>query len=541
MAQIVYIESASTTKKRQRKYKCPFCDARYIRSDLVSHVNRKHEDMIPEGYTALHLVYDYINNKHGHGDCRMCKEPTAWNETKGRYEILCGRQACKDAFRKQSQKHYEDTYGSSDPANDPRYKEEMQKRAIANKKTSGTYTFSDGGKIGYNGSYERKFLEFLDKILHVLSTDIQSPAPVIYYQFDGKEHLYIPDFYYIPYNLIVEIKDGGAKDRWQESAAKMKAKEEAIRDGKKYNYIRLADNDFAKLMEIFAILKYTMGTQDSDELIVQTESVAGAAAIPNTNLNAKNFYIIQYMNNNVYDYAITNDELAKATMHLNDRNIVESISNIPNGYRIFRLDNWKQARNVFEEALRHLKSKATYPAESFYERYTGEKMIFDGQLLSEATITEVNSIDTTVLEIEQSVMNYIHGGRKKSYIDIAEQMSYQLMDNIDAMMESIGSEIYDVQSFISVLNDKTDQWEDIVNNIRIKEDNMCIVMVDTRYPSLQIKDYSDENIAYIDRKWQAFQSLSNDMRSRSNDLALALVGLDNNNLYAIIKSLQNDK
>lgn len=545
---IIFIESAEVKKKRVRKYKCPFCDNRYPRPNLVSHVDRKHEDMIPEGYTALRVVYDYINHKDGHGDCRICKQPTPWNETKGRYEILCGRQQCKDKFREQSQKHYEDTYGSKDPANDPnsKYKEEIQKRAVANRRISGTYTFSDGGKIGYTGSYEKKFLEFMDKILHVVSTDI-IPGPAIEYMYNGKVHMYLPDFYYIPYNLIIEIKDGGEdKKRDEQVREKTIAKEEAVREQKKYNYLRLVNNDFAKLMEVFATLKYMMGDQSEDDLLVITEAtVAGAGALPNTNMKASNFYIVQNMKNNVFDYSITNDPTLSTMMHIDDDNYVETISKkaLEKECRVFKLLDKDKADMVYQEAINCMVNRKRFPYLSFFEMYTGYKMIYDGQILKEASMEEVPTFDETILEMHQMVYEYLTKPMQKSNIELLEESAGKLMNEIDSMLreETIGSDIYDVRPFMDSIGDDIEGWEDTIRKIRSMEDNMTVVLVDTRDPITQIKDYDTSNLEYIEKKYTEWQSLSSDMRGRSNEVAMSILGLTNDNLYAYIKSIYSNK
>ena len=43
---------------------------------------------------------------------------------------------------------------------------EHQKMMLANRHISGKYKWSDGTEVTYTGTYERKFLECLDKILH---------------------------------------------------------------------------------------------------------------------------------------------------------------------------------------------------------------------------------------------------------------------------------------------------------------------------------------------------------------------------------------
>ena len=54
-------------------------------------------------------------------------------------------------------------------------------------------------------------LEFLDKVLCCKSEDIVTPGPVIDYSYNGKIHKWIMDVYYIPYNLCIDVKDGGIK------------------------------------------------------------------------------------------------------------------------------------------------------------------------------------------------------------------------------------------------------------------------------------------------------------------------------------------
>ena len=78
------IDAKKTAKK---KYKCPYCEARIERSKLHIHIQDEHEDLIPEGYTALRVAFNAINHKT-EGHCIICKGVTDWNEDKARYERL---------------------------------------------------------------------------------------------------------------------------------------------------------------------------------------------------------------------------------------------------------------------------------------------------------------------------------------------------------------------------------------------------------------------------------------------------------------------
>ena len=72
--------------KRNITWKCPFCDKRFDREKLVIHVDDKHENEIPEGFTPLRYVFHYVNKRplDYHGRCTECKGPTPWDEEVGR-------------------------------------------------------------------------------------------------------------------------------------------------------------------------------------------------------------------------------------------------------------------------------------------------------------------------------------------------------------------------------------------------------------------------------------------------------------------------
>ena len=88
--------------KRNVTYKCLYCDKRFNRKELVDHINEYHEDMIPEDFTALRLVFNYVNRKpmSYHGKCTECGKATRWDEKKGRYDRQCGSKACHDSYVK---------------------------------------------------------------------------------------------------------------------------------------------------------------------------------------------------------------------------------------------------------------------------------------------------------------------------------------------------------------------------------------------------------------------------------------------------------
>ena len=193
-----------------RKYRCPFCNKTYERDKLSSHIDNKHEEMInpDKEYTANRIVFDVCNHKEpigqGKGICRICKQPTEWNENNVRYESYCSEQ-CKKQARENYKNNMLRVHGKITLLDDMEWQENM----LANRSISGKYKWSDGTYKSYVGSYEKKFLEFCDNVLNIRSDDLLTPGPTIEYEYEGKKHKWITDAIYLPYNLVFDIKDGG--------------------------------------------------------------------------------------------------------------------------------------------------------------------------------------------------------------------------------------------------------------------------------------------------------------------------------------------
>ena len=241
--------------KSTKKYACPFCDEKMTRMDLISHVERKHEALIPENYSPARVVYDSIN-KTDHGTCMICKKPVyTWNDKICRYNNLCDNPKCREEVRRIALERHIKTYNVPTLLTNPEHQEKM----LANRHISGTYKHSDGGKFIYTGKYEKAAIEFMDTVLNIPSKDIQMPGPTLEYNYQGETHTWITDIYYIPANLIIEVKDGGSNPNnrsMPEYRAKQSAKEVMITELGTFNYLRLTNNDFAQLLECLADIKY---------------------------------------------------------------------------------------------------------------------------------------------------------------------------------------------------------------------------------------------------------------------------------------------
>ena len=497
MKYIAIIENGavSVVSKPSKKFKCPYCEKRLERTKLPSHIQTEHEDMIPEGYTALRVSFNTINHKT-EGHCIICKRTTDWNENKGRYERLCNDPKCKEQYRRMIAERNKNKYGTERLQTDPRYAEAIQQKALAGRHISGIYKFEDGGTIKYVGSYEKQFLEFMDLVLHCKSEDIDAPGPAITYTLDNKQHMYLPDFYYIPYNLLIEIKDGGSNPNNHpkriEEEKKNKAKEAAVYKLQKYNYVRVTNNDFSQLLQIMAALKYQISDsknelkpiiisnesasvqyktlvkkrginktnhhikdddcsddiegyddkiddQERDPDIRQTsdaisENMVGAigSALPltpeyNLSNRSSNYYLVQDMKNNVFEYGISNGPFQQTTYNVEtDNDGIHHIKtkNSTKHEKIFKIKDKEKAKELYDELEEMVEYGQKYFIDNrygndyIYSRLTeGSKIIEENQLMFDDRFEQVDSHTKEVINMCNEVYNYLIGPK---LIDILE-------------------------------------------------------------------------------------------------------------------------
>lgn len=551
--------SNATKSTYQKKYKCPYCEGRFTRAKLHIHIQEKHEDLIPEGYTALRVAFNTINNKT-EGHCIMCGNVTDWNEDKGRYERLCNDPKCHEAYKKMVAERTKKKYGTERLQTDPEYAEYVQRKALAGRKMHGEYTFADGGKIEYFGSYERKFLQFMDQVMHCESEDILAPAPSIKYQYEGKTHLYIPDFYYIPYNLIIEIKDGGSNPnnhphRTGEDELKLRAKEEAIRQLNEFSYVRVVNNDFSQVLSIMAVLKYNMAHRYKDPVIkvnesmlleanpVKVESMSGAigSAIPLTlnpipyECNKDNYYIIQHMQNNVFNYSIIKDPV-QYTMYSVDpeehgfyKVFKTDKSKISKKYTTFKIKDKQTAKELYDElAMCEAYGKSFFAGEVsrdyIYRRLTeGSKLLSDDQIKYDTRFEQVQSFDEQIQDICEGVRSFILGD---PVTRLEEQVSN--LANLNTLHEASTSSSHD-----TVFSDDATTYVAKVKQAEEAEKNYGLVLI---YPDNIVSNKGKEDIDRLKSKYNQYLALNQDKRTISNRTAYNIFGYNNDTMYSRLLS-----
>ena len=237
--------------QKVKYYKCPHCGVKYQSLQTWgNHVSSKHDGMIPDGWSYGRYFY-YIQTGKKVGSCVICKNPTEWNEATLKYERFCRNSKCKEQYREMFKNRMIGKYGKVHLLDDP----DQQRKMLANKHISGQYTFLDGTKVTYTGTYELDFLKFLNLLLHFNGSDIMMPSPHTYYydyhnendkEHEGK-HFYVPDAFIPSLNLEVEIKQNTNKHpklllidkvKEEQKDAMMKSRDDV-------NYIKIVEKEYA--------------------------------------------------------------------------------------------------------------------------------------------------------------------------------------------------------------------------------------------------------------------------------------------------------
>lgn len=271
----------------KRKVHCKLCDRVFIdKSYLVSHIAKAHKDQIPEGWSAARYEC-YLRTGKSEGHCIYCGKPTGFNEKTGKYFRLCKDPKCREQASSLADKNMIGKYGKTTLLNDP----EQQRKMVYARKISGVYAFDDDDTDGvktpkgkntfevrYGSSYELDFLEMLDNFLMFSGQDILGPSPHTYfYEYDGKRHFYIPDFYIPSLNLEIEIKDGGDNPNMHPKIQAVDKEKEKLKDDvmeslkDQVNYIKIVNKQYGPFFKLLADLK------ELDQIYIPKWATPGAS------------------------------------------------------------------------------------------------------------------------------------------------------------------------------------------------------------------------------------------------------------------------
>jgi hypothetical protein len=242
-----------------RLYRCQHCNysiavnkekgKKSAKWKMGNHYETKHKNLIPSDMTGYQWFY-FLLTKKDKGSCVICHSETDFNENTMKYSRFCNNPVCKQKYKEERDKRMIKKYGKIYLLDDP----EMQKKMQAGRRIAGIYQWSDGKtKFSYLSSYELDFLKYLDLELHWPASDLLSPSPHTYsYEYKGKSHFYMPDFFIPSINCEIEIKDdGSAKNINQESREKDKIKEDLMHSlSNLFNYIKIVNKDYTEFNEL---------------------------------------------------------------------------------------------------------------------------------------------------------------------------------------------------------------------------------------------------------------------------------------------------
>jgi hypothetical protein len=236
--------TTTATKDNKKKIKS-------AKNKMGHHYETAHKHLIPSDMTGYRWFY-FLQTKKDKGSCVECKQETDFNEATMKYSRFCNNPICKQKYKETRDGRMIKKHGKMYLLDDPEFQKKMQ----AGRKIAGIYNWSDGKtKISYLSSYELDFLKFLDLELHWPPSDIIAPSPHTYaYEYQGKQHYYMPDYFLTSISIEVEIKDdGSALNINQDSRNKDKIKDELMRSVyTMFNYIKIVNKNydgFLKLIE----------------------------------------------------------------------------------------------------------------------------------------------------------------------------------------------------------------------------------------------------------------------------------------------------
>lgn len=186
------------------------------------------------------------------GRCVICGKPSPWNEEKGHYERLCSDK-CKREYVKLRNERVKEKYGTSNLADIAEFQRD---KLMANRTIAKPYTHTDGTVYNVLSKLEFDALRYLDKTLHLPSSDIEAPmssAP-IKYKYHGTIKRHYPDIYIKSLNLIISIKDGMDNPNRHPNFKKDREKNIAIYKSilttSKYNYMQIEGKEVTVIDEL---------------------------------------------------------------------------------------------------------------------------------------------------------------------------------------------------------------------------------------------------------------------------------------------------
>lgn len=236
-------------------HKCPLCSYSYKdKKALYSHMDFHHNEEL-QGLTPAHLYFNYRNRARYSlynifGKSTVSEKPTLFDEVTQTYQRFAD-QADKDLNTKTFEDRMMRVHGKKRLTDDI----EKQREMLHNRSIAGLYTFTDGGQVTYIGTYEKRFLTHLDLDLNISSNDVLADPlqMVVPYNDNGVARQHLPDFYIIPMQCIVNIKNDSTprRDLIEREYAQDKSIMNNLVKGKSRIYLKIVENDFTEFDKFF--------------------------------------------------------------------------------------------------------------------------------------------------------------------------------------------------------------------------------------------------------------------------------------------------
>ena len=262
---------------------CLYC-RKYFRTkgDAMKHLEKFHaERLAEEGLDAAQACY-LTTHPTLQGTCQCspgCTEKTEWSYKTGKPYRISPNPECRRRNTERARARLMNARGIDQHTlmSDMEHQKDMRKQ----KHTSGSYQFKAGGKVDYESQLDKNFLMFCDKIVELPAYAVLE-APESFPYWDPKESVqrqYTPDYYLPDYNLLVEIKEGGAHPNTnpayiKETKYKVALKDDVMKKQNKYNFIRISGANYGPFLEML----YNITHQQVDDekpkraFVVITES-----------------------------------------------------------------------------------------------------------------------------------------------------------------------------------------------------------------------------------------------------------------------------
>lgn len=232
--------------------------------------------------------------------------------------------------------------------------------------------------------------------------------------------------------------------------AKQIAKEKAIAEMNKYNYIRLTNNNFQQLLLILAELKEQLMNNVDDHIIRINETSAIAGVLPNA--TDSDVYIVPYMMNNSFiGTAITKTRDMSELYVVKDGIKVKTNPTFLKEYD-YTLLKYKDKINL--ESF--IDDKEEYNPFYFYERLTGRECLDKDQVFIDTDFEEVLDLYTEselrMSIMESSLMNAVNENKmiicEVTNVDEVHKKEELIVQypNIDILQTTSGYIAYNIRT-----------------------------------------------------------------------------------------------